>query len=122
MSNTMVPLSEVITLLADRLAVQHKQATALDADTKADIPVKDERNESTDVVVKDTKLNPTDNQAAATEMAEGVAPVVSDYTTTSDDTLAKDESSAVETERGSEKPSVTDKLAALICTVLDSGE
>jgi len=118
MNDVMVPLSEVAELIV-HIVDGHKQAKLLEAGDSPEQTVKSEKNEDKDEQKKDVELDNTDSEDAAKEWSEGVAPIVDPYTTEGSDTKAKDQSSAVETERGSQKPSAQDKLAEFICKKLD---
>jgi len=118
MNDTLVPLSEVASLIVNIVNEHRKQAEALDADAKPPISVKAEKDETTDVNVEDKKLSNTNGPIAAGDLSKAVAPMLDKYTTDGDDTKAKDESSAVQTERGS-VVATADKLASFICSILD---
>ena len=108
MSEQLIPLSEVAELLVDMVDNHRKQAEALSADEKPPVPVATSAEEDEDV-----KLNDTKSEDAVKTMADAVGDTTEEYTSEGAQTEAKDESSAVETDRGSVVAADIRKQAAL---------
>ena len=113
MSEQMIPLAEVAELIVSIVHGTAKQAEILAAEDKPSVPVKISAEEDEDV-----KLNDTKSEDAVKTMAKAVGNTTDAYTGKGSQTEAVDESSAVETERGSVVAS-DEKTAAIQSKILE---